>query len=180
MRIPLWQMESSFNQCSEVLVNQMGSLWDLQSGHLFLKLYQHLALPQSLTCVPWFRITVWTAHPVLLTTSPVRLMEILSVCSLPSSIVLPSPGLPLTQFHSEPLVKVIWRETSLVVQWLRICLAGLCRVRSSPGQGTKIPHAVGLLRHQGACMRRPRSHVLQLRPAQTNKWKLKIHLKKIT
>jgi len=52
MEVPLWQMESSFNQCSEVLVNQMGSLWDLQSGQWFLKLYQHLALPQSLTCVP--------------------------------------------------------------------------------------------------------------------------------
>lgn len=48
----------------------MGLLWDLQSGHWFLKLYQHLALPQSLTCVPWFRITVWTALPVSLHTSP--------------------------------------------------------------------------------------------------------------
>ena len=96
---------------------------------------------------------------------PPALLGLWKYClSAPYPAPQSSPWLPLAQFHSEPSVKIIWRETSLVVQRLRICLAGPCRVRSSPGQGTKIPHAVGLLSHQGACIRRPRSHVLQLRP----------------
>ena len=35
--------------------------------------------------------------------------------------------------------------TSLVVQWLRICIANAKDTGSIPGQGTRIPHAMGQL-----------------------------------
>ena len=41
-------------------------------------------------------------------------------------------------------VKIDW-GTSLVVQWFRICLSSTGDVGSILGQGTKIPHAAGLL-----------------------------------
>ena len=64
---------------------------------------------------------------------------------------LPNPGIELgspalqadslpTELSGKPLSN--YKETSLVVQWLRFCASNAGGAGSSPGRGTKIPHAV--------------------------------------
>ena len=40
-----------------------------------------------------------------------------------------------------PLLKLYISRTSLVVKWLRLCASNARDTGSTPGQGTKIPHA---------------------------------------
>ena len=100
---------------------------------------------------------------------------ITSVCSMPRSIISLGAG------------------TSLMVQWLRICLA-MQGTGSLPSQGTKVPHAMGVTKpvsHNywarafwslNTTTREPshckeRSHMIQWRPNQPNTKINKIFLK---
>ena len=52
--------------------------------------------------------------------------------------------------------------TSLVVQWLRLCVPNVGSLGSIPGQGTKSLHATS--KDSTCCKEDPRSHTPLLRP----------------